>query len=668
MYKAQGFSYVKGMNPPIAPVPAPPELPKPVVPSQPMSVKKLVLFIVVGLLFIGGITLAAWEEGRVGLFSSFGMKGYKRREADGLMVASKGKKPDFKEAFRLYQIDAEKGDGVALRKIGEMYRDGKGVPQSDAKARDSWIKAAAPGDVETLVWLADKYYSGDGRALPINHPEVIRLLRRAASQGDAAAQAKLAYKLYEYAKAYQMKQDLDEVLSARQKEELASLPKVAELLKAYYDKSLDKMTSGEIEGRIAEVKAEIGDAIREKFNWEAYFWYTLAAASNDDPELTAQRDGLADLINKKDKKVVERVQNLISKWSESDAPGSIESPFVKDEGPVIESAGASKQTLSAILAEISAKGAKQPESFPEPAKPAPAKPSGSAAVPAPAAPVPAPAAPQKPASVSSVIASMPSAAIDSEPTNKYVQAMYATQIGMAVRRNVLIAGPQNRVNGQLNFGWLASNYQLAAVEVTRGSERISDLRKSANSVHASALAYSDRLERFLRGRLFYINRLKAACQAASDNRAMASIAMQTMEEFSSYEQKEISVLDSLEATMVKQLGDELSIAVPERSALYSAMQARHAQRVIDKLNALSDNVLYNNHLVGLKLDSWTFELGEFKQGARGNPSVIDGAVVSVPLNVAVVGRTSGRPRNFTLNLYFTVDYLGRLILIGASQG
>jgi len=119
-----------------------------------MSIKKLVLFIVVGLLFIGGITLAAWEEGRVGLFSGFGLKGYKRREADGLMVASKGKKPDFKEAFRLYQLDADKGDGVALRKIGEMYRDGRGVPQSDSKARESWVKAAAPATSRrSFGWL-----------------------------------------------------------------------------------------------------------------------------------------------------------------------------------------------------------------------------------------------------------------------------------------------------------------------------------------------------------------------------------------------------------------------------------------------------------------------------------------------------------------------------------
>lgn len=659
------------MNPPIAPVPATPEPPKPVVPPQPMSMKKLVLFVIVGLLFIGGITLAAWEEGRVSLFSSFGLKGYKRREADGLMVASKGKKPDFKEAFRLYQIDADKGDGAALRKIGEMYRDGRGVPQSDSKARESWIKAAAPGDVETLIWLADKYYSGDGRALQISHPEVVRLLRRAASQGDATAQAKLARQLYEYAKAYQMKSDLDEVLSARQKEELATLPKVAELLKAYYDKSLDKMTSGELEDRLAKVRTEIGDCLREKLNWEAYFWFTLAAASKDDAELSAQRDSLAELINQKDKKVVERVQNLISKWSESDAPGDVESPFVKDEGPAIDSPGPGKMTLSAILAEISAKAAALPEPRPEPAKPAASAPIGAAVVPAPApaaatVTASAPAVSQKPASVSSVIASLPASSMDPEPTKKYVQSMYGIQIGMAVRRNVLIAGPQNRVNGQLNFGWLAANYQLASIEVTRGLERIADLRKTAKSIHPSALAYSDRLERLLRGRIVYINRLKAACQAASENPSVGTIAMQVMDEFSNYEQREIGMLDSIEAAMTKQLGDELSIAVPERSALYQGMQARHAQAVIDRIGATADNVIYNNYLVGMKLDFWTFELGEFRQGARGAPTIIDGAVVSIPFNIAVIGGQSGRQRNFTLKLFFTVDYAGRLILIGAQ--
>jgi TPR repeat protein len=260
------------------------------VPPQPLSLKKLVLFIVVGLLFIGGITLAAWEEGRVGLFSSFGLKGYKRREADGLMVASKGKKPDFKEAFRLYQIDADKGDGEALRKIGEMYRDGKGVPQSDAKARESWIKAAAPGDISTLLWLADKYRDGDGQAFPINNPEGIRLLRRAASQGDAGAQKKLALQLLAYADEYQMRLAFDEILSARQQMELLSLPKVAELIDANED-AIKKMTKGYLAEKVAAVRADLSNILKEKFNWEAYFWLSLSAASNDDVDLRARREG-----------------------------------------------------------------------------------------------------------------------------------------------------------------------------------------------------------------------------------------------------------------------------------------------------------------------------------------------------------------------------------------
>ena len=354
------------MNPPIAPVPATPEPPKPGVPPQPMSIKKLVLFVIVGLLFIGGITLAAWEEGRVGLFSSFGLKGYKRREADALMVASRGNKPDFKEAFRLYQLDADKGDGGSLRKIGEMYRDGRGVPQSFEKARESWIKAAAPGDISTLLWLADKYRTGDGRALPVNHPEGIRLLRRAASQGDAEAQAKLARQLLSYVGEYQMKLDFDEVLSARQREELLSLPKIAELLKLNADGSIDKMTRDQLGEKVAAAIAELSEAIREKFNWEAYFWLSLSAASSDDPDLRATRDAVASKLKEK---TIERVQGLVAKWSESGAPGNLESPFTLDESPMLDAPAVNKQTLSALLQQIAAKAATLPESQPEPAKP-----------------------------------------------------------------------------------------------------------------------------------------------------------------------------------------------------------------------------------------------------------------------------------------------------------
>ena len=641
------------MNPPIAPVPVPPEPAKPVVPPQPMSIKKLVLFIVVGLLFIGGITLTAWEEGRVGLFSSFGLKGYKRREADGLMVASKGKKPDFKEAFRLYQLDADKGDGVALRKIGEMYRDGRGVPQSDSKARESWVKAAAPGDIETLLWLADKYRAGDGRALPVNHPEGIRLLRRAASQGDAAAQAKLARQLLTYVGEYQMKLDFDEVLSARQREELLSLPKIAELLKSNSDGSLEKMTSGQLGEKVAAAIAELSEALREKFNWEAYFWLSLSTASNDDADLRGTRDGVASKL--KDK-TIERVQGLVAKWSESGAPGNLESPFTLDEGPVLDAPAINKQTLSALLQEISAKAAKLPESLPEPTKPAAPKPAGSASA-------PASAAPQKPASVSSVIAAMPVVSVDPEKTKKYVQAMYDAQLGMAVRRNVLFGGKHN-INGQsVNFAIMPQSCLSVINEFKACGAKLKSLRDDSKLVHPDVLAYSDRLGQLLTGRATYFSGLLQAASAALQNPLLASSFDQKVKDYFAWDARERIALDATEAVMIKRLGDELSIALPDRNQLYTEGLRSHERTVLDQLKAKSSSDIYAMIVDGKwKLGDWTFEFGELRESRLGRPVASEGEV-RVPYSLSAVDR-NGVSRIFNLNLYFTVNPQGVLRLIG----
>ena len=640
------------MNPPIAPVPVPPEPAKPVVPPQPLSLKKLVLFIVVGLLFIGGITLAAWEEGRVGLFSGFGLKGYKRREADGLMVASKGKKPDFKEAFRLYQIDAEKGDGEALRKIGEMYRDGKGVPQSYDKARKSWELAAAPGDVGTLLWLADKHRDGDGRALPINHPEGILLLRRAASQGDAGAQKKLALQLLSYADEYQMKLAFDEVLSARQQMELLSLPKVAELIDAS-DDAIKKMTKGQLAEKLAAVRADLSNTLREKFNWEAYFWLSLSAASNDDVDLRARREDVGAKI--KEIRTIERIQGLVSKWSQSDAPGSAESPFTLDEAPILDAPVANKQTLFARLEKLEAMAATLPEAQPEPSKPsAPKKPAGSAS--APASP-----APQKPASVSSVIAAMPVQSVDPEKTKKYIDSMYEAQFEMAVRRNVLVNGKHNAT-----YGILARSYAAAIFEIKLCEGKLKSLRADSKLVHPYVLAYADRMGQLAAGRVAYLTGLQQAAATADQDASQIPAFQIKFKDFEAWSSRELVGLDATEAMMTKRVGDELSVAIPDRNQRYAEAVRAHERAVDGELRTKTGSDLYAM-LVGGKwyYGGWTFEFGELRESRVGRSVVTDGEV-SIPLSLAVVGSKTSQSRTFDLTLYFTVTAKGSLRLIGVK--
>jgi hypothetical protein len=635
------------MNTPIAPVQAPP---------KPISVKKVVLAGVVGVVLLGGVVLASWEEGRQDLFAAMGFKGYRRLQADRLAVASKGNKPNFQEAFRLYQEDAEKGDGEALRKIGEMYRDGRGVPQSDAKARDSWNKAAASGDIGTLMWLAEKHRTGDGRALPVNHPEVVRLLRRAASQGDPAAQAKLARQLLSYVGEYQMKLDFDEVLSARQREELLTLQKIALLLKANNDGSVDKLNREQLNERVAGAIADLSEAIREKFQWEAYFWLSLSAASNDDADLRATRDGVAAKLKEKQ---VERVQGLVAKWSQSDAPGNAESPFVLDEGPALDAPSVNKQTLSALLQELSAKASKLPDPVPE----APKKPVESVK----GEEAPGASATAKPSQSVVDASRMPAPAqvqaVSPERTRDFVDSMYRAQVGMAVRRNVLITGPHNVSGTAINYSVLANSYDAAMKELAVCGKKLAALRANAKLVHPDALAYAARLDQLLSGRHAYMARLRDAARNETSAPVAGNFFPPIYNDFRAFEDRELAALNAIEAMMVKRIGDELSIAASDRNQLYQEILKGHEAAVIDKLRDKRTGDIYTM-IVDSKWSygTWTFEFGELRESRMGRPLAADGAV-SLKYDLHVVG-ASGLSQNMSLTLYFTVDAVGTLRLIG----
>jgi len=450
-----------------------------------------------------------------------------------------------------------------------------------------------------------------------------------------------------------MKLDFDEVLSARQREELLSLPKIAELLKSNSDGSLEKMTSGQLGEKVAAAIAELSEALREKFNWEAYFWLSLSAASNDDADLRGTRDGVASKL--KDK-TIERVQGLVAKWSESGAPGNLDSPFTLDEGPVLDAPAVNKQTLSALLQEISAKAAKLPESLPEPTKPAAPKPAGSAST-------PASAAPQKPASVSSVIAAMPVVSVDPEKTKKYVQAMYDAQLGMAVRRNVLFGGKHN-INGQsVNFAIMPQSCLSVINEFKACGAKLKSLRDDSKLVHPDVLAYSDRLGQLLTGRATYFSGLLQAASAALQNPLLASSFDQKVRDYFAWDARERIALDATEAVMIKRLGDELSIALPDRNQLYTEGLRSHERTVLDRLKAKSSSDIYAMIVDGKwKLGDWTFEFGELRESRVGHPVASEGEV-RVPYSLSAVDR-NGVSRIFNLNLYFTVTPQGVLRLIG----
>lgn len=86
---------------------------------------------------------------------------------------------------------ARRGDRVAMRKLGTRLYKGLALKQDIPSAVQWWEKAAAAGDVRSLVYLGDMHILGVYYG-SINKSEAIELYQRAADQGDSLAQKRLA--------------------------------------------------------------------------------------------------------------------------------------------------------------------------------------------------------------------------------------------------------------------------------------------------------------------------------------------------------------------------------------------------------------------------------------------------------------------------------------------
>jgi hypothetical protein len=398
-----------------------------------------------------------------------------------------------------------------------------------------------------------------------------------------------------------------------------------------------------IKGRMIDINARHCDIFLEQGR---------AHAAGHDADLRATREGVGAKL--KDK-TLERVQGLVGKWSQSDAPGNAESPFTLDEGPVLDAPAVNKQTLSALLQEISAKAAKLPESHPEPTKPsAPRKPAGSAST-------PASAAPQKPSSVSAVIAAMPVQSVDPEKTKKYVEAMYEAQFEMAVRRNVLVNGKHNAT-----YGMLARSYVAAIFEIKLCEGKLKSLRADSKLVHPDVLAYADRMGQLAAGRVAYLTGLQQAATMADQDASQIQAFQIKFKDYEAWSSRSLVGLDATEAVMTKRVGDELSIAIPDRNQRYAEAVRTHERAVLAQLKGKSGSDIYAMLVGGRwKYGTWTFEFGELSESRLGAPVVQEGEV-SLPCSIAVVGSITGRREVFNLTLYFTVTATGSLRLIGVK--
>jgi TPR repeat protein len=92
---------------------------------------------------------------------------------------------DYKEAVRLFNLLAEKGNAKAQMWLGNMYIGGQGVPQDYQEALRWYRKAAEQGDAQALFNLGTMYENGEG--IPQDYEEALRWYRKAAEQDNKDA-------------------------------------------------------------------------------------------------------------------------------------------------------------------------------------------------------------------------------------------------------------------------------------------------------------------------------------------------------------------------------------------------------------------------------------------------------------------------------------------------
>jgi TPR repeat protein len=105
---------------------------------------------------------------------------------------------DFEDAFRWYLLSANHGNREAECRVGVMYQLGRGVKKDINEAFKWYTLSAGHGFHGGQFRLAELYNSGEG--VTQSSKKALKWYKLAAEQGNAEAQAKVGFMLYE---AYQ---------------------------------------------------------------------------------------------------------------------------------------------------------------------------------------------------------------------------------------------------------------------------------------------------------------------------------------------------------------------------------------------------------------------------------------------------------------------------------
>jgi TPR repeat protein len=92
---------------------------------------------------------------------------------------------DFTRALELYRKASAAGSAAGMTGVGELYRDGQGVPQDYSEARKWFEKAAMLGNSDAMTTLGVNYERG--RSVAQNYAEARKWYEKAALLGNSGA-------------------------------------------------------------------------------------------------------------------------------------------------------------------------------------------------------------------------------------------------------------------------------------------------------------------------------------------------------------------------------------------------------------------------------------------------------------------------------------------------
>jgi TPR repeat protein len=104
---------------------------------------------------------------------------------------SKNNRAEYEAAAKTLRTSAEAGDASAQFKLGHLYDEGTGVPQSYRQAQEWFEKAAKQGHVDAQVNLGTLYLQGEG--VPQSAQMALFWFDRAAEQRHPLAFMKLGW-------------------------------------------------------------------------------------------------------------------------------------------------------------------------------------------------------------------------------------------------------------------------------------------------------------------------------------------------------------------------------------------------------------------------------------------------------------------------------------------